>query len=169
MKQCGAEKMVGIFKCPSQFPLLRILMAGLLPPQQLGSTMYQAADNLFKLLQNLLEWAQMQSGSASIVLKDILLTNMITEYVEAIKVRSEQKGISIINMVTEPIYAYADEKMINSVLMNFLSNMITEYVEAIKVRSEQKGISIINMVTEPIYAYADEKMINSVLMNLLSN
>src|ERR1035441_4132100 len=149
MKQCGAEKMVGIFKCPSQFPLLRILMAGLLPPQQLGSTMYQAADNLFKLLQNLLEWAQMQSGSASIVLKDILLTNMITEYVEAIKVRSEQKGISIINMVTEPIYAYADEKMINSVLMNLLSNAVkftprngTVKIKAKKTENQMIEISI---------------------------
>jgi|CZKP01.1.fsa_nt_gi PAS domain S-box-containing protein len=116
---------------------------------QLGSTMYQAADNLFKLLQNLLEWAQMQSGSASIVLKDILLTNMITEYVEAIKVRSEQKGISIINMVTEPIYAYADEKMINSVLMNLLSNAVkftprngTVKIKAKKTENQMIEISI---------------------------
>jgi len=90
----------------------------------LGSTMHKAADNLFNLLQNLLEWALMQSGAASIVLKDILLTNMITENVEAVKVRSELKGISIINMVTNPIHAYADEKMINSALLNLLSNAV---------------------------------------------
>jgi PAS domain S-box-containing protein len=91
---------------------------------QLGKTMNETADNLFKLLQNLLEWAQLQSGSGKIVLKDILLTDMIAENVEMTKSRSEQKGISIINMVTNPINAYADEKMINSVLMNLLSNAI---------------------------------------------
>ena len=90
----------------------------------LGSTMHKAADNLFRLLQNLLEWALMQSGSASIVLKDISLTNMITQNVEEIKVRSEQKGISINNIVTDHIRAYADEKMINSVLLNLLSNAV---------------------------------------------
>ena len=63
--------------------------------------MYQSADNLFRLLQNLLEWALMQSGSASIVLKDIFLTNMIAENVEAIKVRCELKEISLNNMVIE--------------------------------------------------------------------
>jgi signal transduction histidine kinase len=66
----------------------------------------------------------MQSGSASIVLKDILLTNMIVENVEAIKVRCELKEISLNNMVIDQIHAYADEKMINSVLLNLLSNAV---------------------------------------------
>ena len=101
--------------------------AGNLSVQELtkiGSVMYQSADNLFKLLHNLLEWALMQSGSASIVLKDILLSDMIAENVEAIKVRSELKGISINNMLTDTIHAFADEKMVNSVLLNLLSNAV---------------------------------------------
>jgi PAS domain S-box-containing protein len=91
---------------------------------QLGSAMYQSADNLFRLLQNLLEWALMQSGSASIALKDILLTNMIAENIEAIKVRSELKGILLNNLVIDQIHAYVDEKMLNSVLLNLLSNAV---------------------------------------------
>ena len=91
---------------------------------QLGSTMHQAADNLFKLLQNLLEWSQMQNGSISLIQKDILLTNMIAKNLESIKMRCELKGISINNMVTNQIHAYADEKMISSVLLNLLSNAV---------------------------------------------
>jgi PAS domain S-box-containing protein len=91
---------------------------------QLGSTMYSAADNLFRLLQNLLEWAQMQSGSAGILLKDILLADMIAKNVEAIKARSELKGISINNSSIDRVHAYADENMINSVLLNLLSNAV---------------------------------------------
>jgi PAS domain S-box-containing protein len=91
---------------------------------KIGGAMYQSADNLFKLLHNLLEWAMMQSGSASIVLKDILLSDMIAQNVEAIKVRSELKGISINNIVKDQIHAYADERMVNSVLLNLLSNAV---------------------------------------------
>ena len=108
---------------------------------QLGTAMHHSADNLFKLLQNLLEWALMQKGSISLLQKDILLTNMIAEYVEAFKVRSEQKGISIVNLVKDPIHAYADEKMINSVLLNLLSN-------AVKYTGQNGVITIIAKETE---------------------
>jgi two-component system, sensor histidine kinase and response regulator len=91
---------------------------------QMGMTMYQVADNLFKLLQNLLEWAQLQSDTISTEPKDILLTKMIAKNIEMIKNRSEQKDISIINKVTDPIHAYADEKMVNSILLNLLSNAV---------------------------------------------
>ena len=91
---------------------------------QLGSAMHQAADNLFKLLQNLLEWARLQSGSISLVPKDISLSDLIAENVETIKKSCEVKGISLNNIVTDRIHAYADEKMINSVLLNLLSNAV---------------------------------------------
>jgi signal transduction histidine kinase len=111
--------------------------------------MYQSADNLFKLLHNLLEWALIQSGSASLALKDILLSDIIAENVEAIKLRSELKGISINNLVTNQIHAYADEKMVNSVLLNLLSNAVkftnrngTVTVSAKEIEDQMIEISI---------------------------
>ena len=106
---------------------------------KLGNTMYQAADNLFKLLQNLLEWAQLHSGSISVEPKDILLRNMIVGNIEMIKNRADQKEISIINKVTEPIQAHADEKMINSVLLNLLLNAVkfTHQSGKITVRAKE--------------------------------
>jgi PAS domain S-box-containing protein len=116
---------------------------------QLGHTMYQAADNLFKLLQNLLEWAQLQSGSLTVELKNISLTDMIAKNIEIIKERSDQKGISIINIATDPIIAYADEKMINSVLLNLLSNAVkftsrigTVTISAIETEDQMIEVSI---------------------------
>lgn len=66
----------------------------------------------------------MQSGSITLIQKEISLTTMIAENVEVIKDRSNQKGITMNNMVTETICAYADGKMINSVLMNLISNAL---------------------------------------------
>jgi len=91
---------------------------------QLSNDMHQIADNLFSLLNNLLSWAQMQKGSMTFQQKELSLSDMIADNVQILKNRSGQKGISIINMVTEPVYAFADDKMINSVLMNLLSNAV---------------------------------------------
>ena len=109
--------------------------------KRIGNTMYQAADNLFRLLQNLLEWAQMQSGSMTVGMKDVLLTNMIAENVVEINARCLLKEISIINMVSEQFHAYADEKMVNSVLLNLLSN-------AVKFTKRKGTITVSTMAIE---------------------
>jgi PAS domain S-box-containing protein len=116
---------------------------------QFGSTMYQSADNLFKLLQNLLEWAQLHSGTVQLELKNISLTDLIKENVRTMKVRLEQKSISIFNLVNNPVLAYADEKMINSVLLNLLSNAVkftkrngTIIIKPLPVENNMVGISI---------------------------
>jgi|CZKP01.1.fsa_nt_gi signal transduction histidine kinase len=86
--------------------------------------MHQTADNLFNLLRNLLEWAQMQKGSMSFQPKEFSLSDLIAENVQTLKKRSEQKGIAIINTAAAPIQAYADERMINSILLNLISNAV---------------------------------------------
>ena len=137
---------------------------------QLGNTIYSAADNLFRLLQNLLEWAQMQSGSASIALKDILLSDMIAANVEAIKARSELKGISINNSSIDPVHAYADENMINSVLLNLLSNavkftrqngvitIIAKEIEnqMIEVSIKDTGVGMPKCITEKLFILGEK-------------
>jgi signal transduction histidine kinase len=91
---------------------------------RLGDEMNKSAKNLFDLLKNLLEWAQMQKGEISFQPKEFPLSDLIAENVKLMKKRSEQKGIKIINTVTSPLDAYIDEKMINSVLLNLLSNAV---------------------------------------------
>jgi PAS domain S-box-containing protein len=116
---------------------------------QIGRTMFQSADNLYKLLQNLLEWAQLQSGHINLELKNISLTDLINANVETMKDRYEQKGISIFNLVTKPVHAFADKKMINSVLLNLLSNAVkftkrngTITINSFPSENEMIGISI---------------------------
>ena len=91
---------------------------------QLWSTMHKAADNLFNLLNNLLEWSQMQKGSVSFQSKELSLSALIVGNIELIKGRGVQKGIAVTNAVSGPVYTYTYEKMINSILLNLLSNAI---------------------------------------------
>jgi signal transduction histidine kinase len=89
-----------------------------------GKEMHKTTDNLFSLLKNLLEWAQMQKGSMSFQPKDISLSNLIAENVQILKERSNQKEIEIINNVLSPFQVYADPQMVNSILLNLISNAV---------------------------------------------
>lgn len=84
----------------------------------------EAARNLYKLLENLLEWAQVQKGAIDFTPKDSDLSKMVSQSIDTIFQRALQKKISIINEIIDTQKVYADEKMIGTVLRNLLSNAI---------------------------------------------
>jgi signal transduction histidine kinase len=86
--------------------------------------MHQTADNLFNLLRNLLEWAQMQKGAMNFQPKELFLFDLVAENAQTLEKRGEQKGITIINKVSSEVKVCADERMINSVLLNLISNAV---------------------------------------------
>jgi signal transduction histidine kinase len=91
---------------------------------ELGKSMHQSVSTLFKLLENLLEWAQMQKGSLSFSPKEFDLFKLVSQSVDTIYQRAIQKGITLTNEIPSSIKVNADEKMINTVLRNFLSNAV---------------------------------------------
>jgi PAS domain S-box-containing protein len=91
---------------------------------KLGNEMHKSADNIFNLLKNLLQWAQIQQGSINFEPVQFSLSNLIANNVKIIRERSMQKGIAIINTVTGTVNAFIDEKMINSVILNLLCNAV---------------------------------------------
>ena len=89
-----------------------------------SKSLNESARNLYKLLENLLEWAQMQNGSMSFSPQEIDLQKIVSKSIKTVKDRAVQKGITIINKVPKMQEIYADEKMIDSVFRNLLSNAI---------------------------------------------
>ncbi len=84
----------------------------------------EAARNLYKLLGNLLEWAQIQKGSINFNPKDSNLSKMVSQSIETIYQRALQKRIEIITEIDNTQKVYADDKMIDTVLRNLLSNAV---------------------------------------------
>jgi len=84
----------------------------------------ESARRLYKLLENLLEWAQMQKGSISFVPEEINLSTIISQNIEIISQRALQKGIAILNEVPASERVYADNKMVDTVFRNLLSNAV---------------------------------------------
>ena len=91
---------------------------------ELGSNMNKSATNLFTLLQNLFEWANMQKGSINFQPAELSLSELISANVELVNQRSRQKGTQVINKAANPVYVYADKNMVNSVLSNLLWNAV---------------------------------------------
>ncbi|MFO7525290.1 MAG: PAS domain-containing sensor histidine kinase, partial [Ignavibacteriaceae bacterium] len=84
----------------------------------------KAARNLYLLLENLLEWAQIQKGTLSFTPGNSDLSKMVSQSIDTIYQRALQKRIEIINKINDPQNVYADEKSISTVLRNLLSNAV---------------------------------------------
>ncbi|MCK6604524.1 MAG: AAA family ATPase [Ignavibacteriaceae bacterium] len=90
----------------------------------MSSSLNLSAKNLFNLLKNLLEWAQMQNGTFSFNPGSHSLRQMVDDITETLDGTSKNKEITISNTVENELNVYCDPKMINSVLLNLLTNAI---------------------------------------------
>ena len=84
----------------------------------------ESAKHLSQLLENLLEWSQMQKGSINYTPNELSLSTIVTENIDQINQRAIQKGITIQNEIPENQKVLADERMINTILRNLLSNAV---------------------------------------------
>lgn len=91
---------------------------------EIAHGMSKSAQNLFNLLQNLLEWAQFKKGSLAFAPVEVSLSFMISDCIDQLNHRASQKEITIINNVPENQMVFADVMMTNSILCNFLSNAV---------------------------------------------
>ena len=86
--------------------------------------MKESANNLYKLLENLLAWTQIQKGAISFTPEELDLSVLVTQNIDSITQTILKKEISINSNISHSVKINADEKMINSVLRNLLSNAV---------------------------------------------
>ena len=78
----------------------------------------------YRLLENLLEWSRMQTGTISWKPKQVDLWNLVTEVVNLLTGSAESKDICLEADVDENLKAFVDENMIQTVVRNLVSNAI---------------------------------------------
>ncbi|MDP4117173.1 MAG: PAS domain-containing sensor histidine kinase, partial [Bacteroidota bacterium] len=107
----------------------------------------KSANNLYKLLENLLEWAEIQKESTSFTPVENSLFSAVLQCIHTIYHRAEQKRIKIINAVPETLTVYADERMLNTVIRNILSNAVkfTNTNGEIKIFAKEIGNNMIEI------------------------
>jgi len=92
--------------------------------QSIAETMTKSATNLYRLLENLLEWAQMQQGLIPFIPEVIQLNMIVDESIEMIQESAKLKGIEINTDIPEGLKVFADSKIIQTVIRNLVSNAI---------------------------------------------
>lgn len=86
---------------------------------------YDAAIHLLNIINDILDIAKIESGTLSMMLETINLTQVIEEAVDLQLVEIEQKGLELILPdLKEPIMVYADPDKLKQVFLNVLSNAI---------------------------------------------
>ncbi len=81
-------------------------------------------NNTYKLLENLLLWANTQRGSIEFNPENENLYLLTEETNKLLTQLAKNKSIKLINLITENVYIKADKNMVLTVLRNLISNAI---------------------------------------------
>lgn len=93
--------------------------------EKLSVSMKASAGNLFKLLENLLSWANMEQGLTPFKPETISLSSLADEVIEqSIQEPAKAKEIRLKNNISSQISVFADKNMIQTVIRNLLSNAL---------------------------------------------
>jgi two-component system sensor histidine kinase/response regulator len=92
--------------------------------KEISEALYQSNKNVYKLLENLLEWSRVQTGMINFSPKKIVLNALINENIELNKNAALNKNINLLFESAEIIEVEADKNMIDTILRNLLSNAI---------------------------------------------
>lgn len=114
---------------------------------EIATGLHGTASNLFALLKNLLEWAQVQRGSISFCPVEFPLHEIVKTNIAVLQKRAKQKQIVLRNKTFKPVSVYADKNMINSVVLNLISNSVkfTEAGGTVSVgikRNKDKSVTV---------------------------
>lgn len=131
--------------------------------------MKASAEKLFKLLENLLEWARLQRGTMTVEAENTPLNYVVKSNFEIINAKSNLKNIQTKTNVPDDLMVYADYSMLNGILRNLLSNAVKftpaggEVVvdakrkdEHIVVSVKDSGIGIPNVIIDKLFTLGEK-------------
>jgi PAS domain S-box-containing protein len=92
--------------------------------QMFAVSMEKSAANLFRLLENLLQWARMQQGLIPINQEVVSLLPVVDESIEMMLEQAKTKNIAIKNDIPDDLKVFADSNILQTVIRNLVSNAV---------------------------------------------
>jgi signal transduction histidine kinase len=89
-----------------------------------AGSMKSSANNLNRLLENLLEWSRMEQGLIAFKPQEYKLKSVVDECVLTFKDIAQKKAIKINYSIDEEITVFADNNILHAVVRNILSNAV---------------------------------------------
>ncbi len=91
---------------------------------KMAENLNQSAIKVFQLLENLLQWCQLQENILNTEPANISLSTLIKNILPAMQDIAARKEIKINSDLGDSLYVYADKRMLSSVLTNLLWNAL---------------------------------------------
>lgn len=130
--------------------------------KQIGKSLFDASNNTLKLLNNLLDWARLQTGNLPFEVNEVNALELINTAIFPLKSLYEQKSQKLYLIVSDKLNINCDENMITTVIRNLLTNAIKfthkegrielaayateDGISIIRIKDSGIGISESNMV-----------------------
>jgi signal transduction histidine kinase/CheY-like chemotaxis protein/Flp pilus assembly protein TadD len=92
--------------------------------QKIAINMRDSAANLFRLLENLLEWSRMQQGNTMFNPESVMLMPLVNETLLPVLDMAHRKGIEISHEIPAHLGVSADRYMLASIIRNLTSNAV---------------------------------------------
>ena len=92
--------------------------------QLMAESMKNSATNLFRLLENLLEWTRLQQGLIPFTTNVLELRPIVQDSISMLLDLAASKKIEIVWNLTDQITILADKYMVQSVIRNLVSNAV---------------------------------------------
>lgn len=92
--------------------------------KEIANTMRTSAVNIYRLIENLLEWSRLQRGVINFEPQPMFLKSSLNKSIELVKDTAEKKEIKIEIKIPEHMVVSADLHMLETVIRNLLSNAI---------------------------------------------
>jgi PAS domain S-box-containing protein len=92
--------------------------------QQIALSMRNSATNLFRLLENLLQWSQMEQGLIPFNPGMVQLYKIMDENLALVQETFKTKEIKLINETPPGLEVFADRNMLQTVIRNLISNAL---------------------------------------------
>jgi len=91
---------------------------------EIATTMRTSAVNIYRLIENLLEWSKMQRGTMNFEPQPIFLKSSLAKSIELMRDTANNKEIELQINIQEYAVVFADLHMLETVIRNLVSNAI---------------------------------------------
>lgn len=113
--------------------------------KEIATTMRASADNVYRLIENLLEWSKMQRGTISFEPKSLFIRSSLTKSLELMKDSAHKKNIELLIRIPDPLVVFADIHMLETIFRNLVSNAIKFTYEggSVEIAAEKESAEVI--------------------------
>lgn len=92
--------------------------------EAIAISMRSSATNLFRLLENLLQWSRVHQGMIVVTPEEIQLLSNAEESLQMIQEAAKSKNIEISCKINTSIQIFADRNMVQTIMRNLISNAV---------------------------------------------